>query len=93
METTANATVNQRESINGSGSSVNTLIEFSRPTHFAFFIVVNWQKERYSPCKKGTINPIVNAAIVGKTKIGQYFFKILSMTILSPVILKKNRSG
>ena len=46
----------------------------AQPTSFQSVTVVNLQKERNTPYTNGTINPITNAAIVGSTKSGQYFF-------------------
>ena len=41
-------------------------------------MVVKSQNERYSPITNGTKNPMQNAIIVGRTKIGQYFLMAFS---------------
>lgn len=50
------------------------------PTHFQSVTVENLQNERKIPYTNGTINPIVNAAIVGKAKIQNFFLIDFSIT-------------
>ena len=81
VETTVNAAVNQNAWANS--GSVNAYLKFSKPTNVTFFKVVNLQRDKYNPCKKGHKKPMQNAATVGTTKIGQYFLIAFS-TPVSP---------
>ena len=52
------------------------------PLKFARSMVMNWQKDRYSPCKNGQAKPMIKAAKVGITNTGQYFLMDFSTVFL-----------